>query len=125
MIIYDDEAASCTCQFNNISSICAYSGIRPVDFFGNFYMSNTTDVELANMDCEKTVTIEIKHDDKLTEAEGACIQAAILYTSISGQRRLRVVNMGYSCCTQMADLFRNCELDTLINYMAKLGVAST
>lgn len=42
-------------------------GIRPTDFFGNFYMSNTTDVELAAIDCDKTVTIEIKHDDKIED----------------------------------------------------------
>lgn len=50
------------------------SGIRPVDFFGNFHMSNTTDVELATIDCDKAVTVEIKHDDKLSETEGAYLQ---------------------------------------------------
>lgn len=84
-------------------------------------MANTTDVELATIDCDKTITVEIKHDDKLTEAEGAYLQAAILYTSVSGQRRLRILNMSFNCCTQLADLFKNCELDTFINYTAKLG----
>ncbi len=40
---------------------------------------------------------------------------------MSGKRRLRVINQSFNCCTQMADLFRNCELDTVINHMAKLG----
>ncbi len=84
-------------------------------------MANTTDVELASMDCDKAVTVEIKHDDKLSETDGALVQAAILYTSIRGQRRLRILNMAFQCCTQMGDLFRNCELDTLINFVAKYG----
>ena len=50
------------------------SGIRAVDFFGAFYMSNTTDVELAGLDGDKTVTVEFKHDDKLSEDTGALIQ---------------------------------------------------
>lgn len=37
-------------------------------------MSNTTDVELASVDCDKAVTLEIKHDDKLSEADGAYLQ---------------------------------------------------
>lgn len=37
-------------------------------------MSNTTDVELAGLDCDKTVTVEFKHDDKLSEESGALIQ---------------------------------------------------
>ena len=49
-------------------------GIRPVDFFGNFYMSNTTDVELAAVDSEQSIAVEIRHDDKLSEAEGAFVQ---------------------------------------------------
>lgn len=47
-----------------------------MDFYGNFYMSNTTDVELAAMDSEQSIAVEIKHDDKLSEAEGAFVQVA-------------------------------------------------
>lgn len=50
------------------------SGIRAVDFFGAFYMSNTTDVELAGLDGDKTVTVEFKHDDRLNEESGALLQ---------------------------------------------------
>lgn len=84
-------------------------------------MSNTTDIEIASIDSDKALSVEIKHDDKLSEAEGAYVQAAILYTSISGKRRLRVLNAAFSCCTQIADLFKNCELDVVINFMAKQG----
>lgn len=52
------------------------SGIRAVDFFGAFYMSNTTDVELAGLDGDKTVTVEFKHDDRLNEESGALLQVA-------------------------------------------------
>lgn len=50
------------------------AGIRAVDFLGNFYMSNTTDVEMAAIDREQSMNVEIKHDDKLNEADGAFIQ---------------------------------------------------
>ena len=43
---------------------------------GNFYMSNTTDVELAVVDCDKAVSLEMKHDDKLNEADGAYVQVS-------------------------------------------------
>lgn len=95
------------------------TGIRPTDFYGHFYMSNTTDMEIASMDCDKAVAVEIKHDDKLTEEEGVYIQVALLYTSCSGQRRLRIMNLSLKTCSQMADLYRCCELDTLINFLSK------
>lgn len=49
-------------------------GIRATDFYGSFFMSNTTDVELAGLDCDKAITVEFKHDDKLSEETGALMQ---------------------------------------------------
>ena len=49
------------------------------------------------------------------------LQCAVLYTSCSGQRRLRVHNMAVNCCSQLADLYRNCETDTIINFFSKYG----
>ncbi|KAM3913466.1 protein transport protein Sec24C isoform 4-T4 [Leptodactylus fuscus] len=107
--------------FDAVMRVRTSTGIRATDFFGAFYMSNTTDVELAGLDCDKTVTVEFKHDDKLNEDIGALLQCAILYTSCGGQRRLRIHNMALNCCTQLADLYRNCETDSLINYFAKFA----
>ncbi|XP_026996265.2 protein transport protein Sec24C isoform X2 [Tachysurus fulvidraco] len=105
--------------FDAVMRVRTSTGIRATDFFGSFYMSNTTDVELACLDCDKTVTVEFKHDDKLSEETGALFQCAVLYTSCGGQRRLRIHNMAVNCCAQLADLYRNCETDTIINYFAK------
>lgn len=87
-------------------------------------MSNTTDVELAAITCDTSLSIEIKYDDKLNEEEGVNIQCAILYTSFSGQRRLRVHNLALNTCGQMAELFRSCELDTMMNIFLKDGLYS-
>uniref|UniRef100_A0AAX7UKE5 SEC24 homolog C, COPII coat complex component n=1 Tax=Astatotilapia calliptera TaxID=8154 RepID=A0AAX7UKE5_ASTCA len=105
--------------FDAVMRVRTSTGIRATDFFGSFYMSNTTDVELAGLDCDKAITVEFKHDDKLSEETGALMQCAVLYTSCSGQRRLRVHNMAVNCCSQLADLYRNCETDTIINYFSK------
>ena len=109
----------CCCKI--ISLLVSVSGIRPVDFLGNFYMANTTDVEMCAIDSNQAISVEIKHDDKLNEQDGAYVQVAVLFTSVSGQRRLRIHNQALNCCTQLADLFRNCELDCLVNYMSKHG----
>ncbi|XP_016154791.1 PREDICTED: protein transport protein Sec24C isoform X2 [Ficedula albicollis] len=107
--------------FDAVMRVRTSTGIRATDFFGAFYMSNTTDVEMAGLDCDKTITVEFKHDDKLSEDSGALLQCALLYTSCAGQRRLRIHNLSLNCCTQLADLYRNCETDTLINYLAKFA----
>lgn len=52
---------------------------------------------------------EVKHDDKLTEEDGVYIQVALLFTSCSGQRRLRILNLSLNTGTAQADIYRNCK----------------
>ncbi|KDR14171.1 protein transport protein Sec24C-like [Zootermopsis nevadensis] len=108
--------------FDAIMRVRTSTGVRATDFYGHFFMSNTTDMELASIDCDKALTIEIKHDDKLTEEDGVYIQVALLYTSCGGQRRIRILNLSLKTCTQMSDLYRCCDLDTIINFIAKQTV---
>lgn len=61
----------------------------------------------------------MKHDDKLTDDEGVYIQAALLYTSCGGVRRLRIINLSLKTSSQMAELYRTCDLDAIINYFSK------
>lgn len=110
------------CAFDAIMRVRTSAGIRPTDFYGHFFMSNTTDVELASIDPDKAISLEIKHDDKLAEEEGVYIQAALLYTSLTGQRRIRVLNLALKSCSQMTDLYRACELDTVTNFLSKQSV---
>lgn len=63
--------------------------------------------------------MEIKHDDKLTEDDGVYIQAALLYTSCGGVRRLRIINLSLKTSSQLAELYRTCELDAIVNFLSK------
>ena len=60
--------------FDAVMRVRASTGLRPTGFFGAFYMSNTTDIELGNIDSDKAIAVEIKHDDKLREDDIAFFQ---------------------------------------------------
>ena len=45
--------------FDAVKRVLTSTGIRAVDFFGAFYLSNTKDVELVGLDGDKTVTVEL------------------------------------------------------------------
>lgn len=105
--------------FDAVMRVRTSTGVRPTDFYGHFFMSNVSDMEIAAIDCDKSVALEIKHDDKLVPEEGVLIQVALLYTSSEGVRKLRVHNLSFQCTSQMQEIYRYCELDTLINYLSK------
>ena len=52
-------------------------------------------------------------------------QAALLYTNIFGQRRLRIHNLALNCSSKFADLYRSCEVDTIMNFLSKSGQLSS
>lgn len=73
--------------FDTVMRVRTSTGVRAVDFFGHFFMANTTDVETAGFDSDQAVTIEIKHDDKLTDEDGVYIQVRFALNS-AGVRKL-------------------------------------
>jgi len=86
-------------------------------------MANTTDMELASVNSDSAVCIEVKHDDKISDEDGVYVQAALLYTSVGGQRRLRILNIGFNISDNMGELYRNCDLDTMVNFFAKQNIS--
>ncbi|THD28808.1 Transport protein Sec24D [Fasciola hepatica] len=51
-----------------------------------------------------------------------CFQAACLYTSLSGQRRLRIHNLSLSTTSSIPEIFRIAELDTHMNWLGKFAM---
>ncbi|XP_033992572.1 LOW QUALITY PROTEIN: protein transport protein Sec24D [Trematomus bernacchii] len=105
--------------FDAIMRVRTSTGFRATEFFGAIHMNNTTDIEMAAVDCDKALTVEFKHDDTLSEETGAHMQCALLYTTINGQRRLRIHNLSLNCSLQLSELYKSCETDSLINFFAK------
>ena len=44
--------------FDGIMRVRTSTGVRPVEFFGNFFMANTTDTELASLNSDMAVACE-------------------------------------------------------------------
>ncbi|KJH44857.1 Sec23/Sec24 trunk domain protein [Dictyocaulus viviparus] len=107
--------------FDCMARIRSSAGIRPVTFQGSFFMENTTDLEMASIDEDKSFFAELKHDDKLSD-QSAVIQCAILFTSVSGQRRLRILNLCLPVSSDYNQLYRVADHGALVSYFLKNAV---
>uniref|UniRef100_A0A8C9WKJ1 SEC24 homolog C, COPII coat complex component n=1 Tax=Scleropages formosus TaxID=113540 RepID=A0A8C9WKJ1_SCLFO len=100
--------------FDAVMRVRTSTGIRATDFFGSFYMSNTTDVELAGLDSDKTVTVEFRHDDKLSEDTGAFMQSIVVtgcyaYRTVLSSPTKNVRDVLVNQCAQILACYRkNC-----------------
>ncbi|KAG5607927.1 hypothetical protein H5410_029419 [Solanum commersonii] len=80
-----------------------------------------SDVDLPAIDCDKTIMVTLKHDDKLQDGSECSFQCALLYTTIDGQRRIRISTFSLPCTTMLSDLFRSADLDTQFACILKQG----
>ncbi|KAJ1734799.1 COPII coat Sec23p-Sfb3p heterodimer component [Coemansia biformis] len=108
---------------NAVLRIRASDGLRVDEHYGNLFMRNHVDVELAGVSSDTAVGALLLHDGKLDEKQDVYFQAALLYTTSDGQRRIRVHNLAVPCTTLIGNMFRGAEMDTSMNLIAKMAVA--
>ncbi|GAB4858715.1 Protein transport protein Sec24C [Ancistrocladus abbreviatus] len=98
--------------FEAVMRVRCSQGIQVQEYSGNFCKRIPTDVDLPGIDCDKTIMVTLKHDDKLQDGSECAFQCALLYTTVYGQRRIRVTNLSLPCTSTLSNLFRSADLDT-------------
>ncbi|GLJ22020.1 hypothetical protein SUGI_0412500 [Cryptomeria japonica] len=105
--------------FEAVMRVRCSQGLQVQDYFGNFCKRIPTDVDLAGIDCDKTIMVTFKHDDKFQEGSECCFQCAVLYTTVYGERRIRVTTLSLPCTSVLSNLFRGADLDAQFTYFLK------
>lgn len=105
--------------FDVMMRVRTSTGIRPTGFYGAFFMQNVTAIEIGALDADKSLQVEIKYDDKLTDGDKACIQVATLFTSPGGKRRLRVQNLTLKVTADHQEVFRNVDHNAIVSHILK------
>ncbi|TVU25461.1 hypothetical protein EJB05_27957, partial [Eragrostis curvula] len=98
--------------FEAVMRVRCSQGLQVQDYFGNFCKRVPTDIDLPAIDSDKTIMVTFKHDDKLQENMECGFQCALLYTTVYGQRRIRVINLSLSCTSMLSNLFRYADQET-------------
>ncbi|KAH8926212.1 hypothetical protein BT69DRAFT_1311849 [Atractiella rhizophila] len=109
--------------YNATMRIRCSNGLRVSDHFGNFFMRNSTDVEFGIIDADKAIAAIVKHEGKLDEKQEAHFQCAVLYTTATGERRVRTHNLAIPVSTVLGDVFRYADMDTTLACVAKQVMA--
>ncbi|XP_062173358.1 protein transport protein SEC24 C [Alnus glutinosa] len=98
--------------FEAVMRVRCSQGIQVQEYHGNFCKRTPTDVDLPGIDCDKTIMVTLKHDDKLPDGSECAFQCALLYTTVYGQRRIRLTTLSLPCTSMLSNLFRSADLDT-------------
>ncbi|KAK4761134.1 hypothetical protein SAY87_006027 [Trapa incisa] len=114
--------------FEAVMRVRCSQGIQVQEYHGNFCKRIPTDIDLPAIDCDKAIMVSLKHDDKLPDGSEFAFQCALLYTTLYGQRRIRVTTLSLSVTSMLSSLFRVADLDaqfTCLLKQAAIGIPST
>lgn len=103
------------------------NGLQVSAYHGNFLQvgASSSDVEFGVIDEDKAVAVMFSHDGKLDPKVDAHFQSALLYTTKSGERRVRCSNVVAAVTDQPKETVRWADQDAVIGVLAREGMPGT
>ena len=97
---------------SNGLQVSSYHGAFQQNAFG-------ADLEIGTIDADKALGVLFSYDGKLDLKLDAHFQAALLYTTASGQRRVRCINLVAGVSEGATETMRTVDQDAVVNIIAK------
>ena len=79
--------------FESVMRVRATRGLRITSFYGNYYVRGTDLLALPNCTADSCFGFDMTYDDPVLIGDAMTVQAALLYTTSDGERRIRVHTM--------------------------------
>ncbi|KAF8935839.1 COPII subunit [Haplosporangium gracile] len=104
-----------------VMRVRASKGLRMSAFYGNFFVRSTDLLSLPNVPRDQSYSIEVSFDDNLS-IPVVCFQTALLHTSSSGERRIRVLTLALPVTTSLSELYASADQVAITTLLACKGV---
>ncbi|KAA8646077.1 hypothetical protein EYZ11_001927 [Aspergillus tanneri] len=102
------------------------NGLQVAGYHGNFVQHALgADLEMGAIDADKAIGVLFSYDGKLDRALDAHFQAALLYTSATGQRRVRCINTVAAVNEGGLETMKFVDQDAVVSLMAKEAASKT
>ena len=108
--------------FEAVMRIRCTKGMRITNFYGNFYIRGTDLMALPNVNTESVFGFDLAHDEQNIVSNYVTVQAALLYTSSDGQRRIRVMTQALPVTGRTSDLVSAMDPLAACNLLSKQAV---
>ncbi|BFZ17692.1 hypothetical protein BsWGS_20731 [Bradybaena similaris] len=108
--------------FESVMRIRCTRGLSIHTFHGNFFVRSTDLLSLPNINPDAGFGMQISIEDNLTESSTVSFQAALLYTSSKGERRIRVHTLCVPVTDQLSEIFTSVDQLAVVSLLAKMAV---
>lgn len=115
-----DHALKRETGYQALMKVRCSNGLQVASYHGSFLQhSFGADLEIGTIDADKAIGVIFSYDGKLDPKLDAHFQAALLYTSATGQRRVRCINVVAGVNEGAAETMRTVDQDAVVNIIAK------
>ncbi|KAG6540868.1 hypothetical protein Mapa_017742 [Marchantia paleacea] len=97
-------------------------GIRFSTFHGHFMLRSSDLLALPAVDCDKAFAMQLTLEDTLLTSQTVYFQVAVLYTSSSGERRIRVHTMAAPVTADLGEMYRSADVGAIASLMSRLAI---
>lgn len=110
--------------FQALLKVRCSNGLQVSNYFGNFTQHTFgADIELGSIDADKSFGVSFSYDGKLDPRLDAHFQSALLYTTATGERRIRCTNTVASVTEGTQAAMKLVDQDAVVTLFAKQAAA--
>ncbi|XP_051715740.1 protein transport protein Sec24B isoform X2 [Ctenopharyngodon idella] len=108
--------------FEAVMRIRCTKGLSIHTFHGNFFVRSTDLLSLANVNPDSGFAVQMSIEESLADTSLACFQAALLYTSSKGKRRIRVHTLCLPVVSQLSEVFAGADIQAISCLLANMAI---
>ncbi|KAM4726406.1 protein transport protein Sec24A isoform 3-T3 [Anableps anableps] len=108
--------------FEAVMRIRCTKGLSIHTFHGNFFVRSTDLLSLPNVNPDAGFAVQMSIEENLDDMQVVSFQAALLYTSSKGERRIRVHTMCLPVVNSLSDVFAGADVQAITGLLACMGV---
>uniref|UniRef100_A0A673NAQ3 Protein transport protein Sec24B-like n=1 Tax=Sinocyclocheilus rhinocerous TaxID=307959 RepID=A0A673NAQ3_9TELE len=108
--------------FEAVMRIRCTKGLSIHTFHGNFFVRSTDLLSLANVNPDSGFAVQMSIEESLADTSLACFQAALLYTSSKGKRRIRVHTLCLPVVSQLSGVFAGADIQAITCLLANMAI---
>ncbi|CAH0561276.1 unnamed protein product [Brassicogethes aeneus] len=108
--------------FESVMRIRCTRGLAIHTFHGNFFVRSTDLLSLPNINPDAGFGMQVSIEESLSDVQTVCFQAALLYTSSKGERRIRVHTLCLPVVSTLQDVINSADQQCIVGLLSKMAV---
>ncbi|XKL62561.1 hypothetical protein PGB90_002394 [Kerria lacca] len=108
--------------FEAVMRLRCTKGLSIHSFHGNFFVRTTDLLALPNINPDAGFGMQISINENLSDMQSVSFQAALLYTSSKGERRIRVHTLCLPVTNNLHDVLVSADQQCITGLLAKMAV---